>query len=234
MNIAIVEDSDDDAKILSRYLTKFEKETGTQLSVKRFTDGVNFVSDYKPVYDIVFFDIMMPMMSGMEAAERIRRTDESVTIIFITNMPQYAIKGYEVSAVDFMIKPIAYSSFSERFSRAVKRSESARRRVPLIVSDDEGQAIRIFAEEVYYITKERNYVYFHSPDGVYKRREELKTTLQSLRELPFSQLSSGVLVNLARIESMTANTVTVNGEILPIARARKKAFIESYMNYLGE
>lgn len=234
MNIAIIEDRDDDAKILIRYLTKFETETGTRLNVTRFTDGINFVSDYKPVYDIVFFDIMMPMMSGMEAAQRIRSVDESVTIIFITNMPQYAIDGYAVNAIDFMLKPIAYSSFRKRFSKAIKQSESSHRRIMLIVSDDDGQKVRIFAQDVYYITKERNYVYFHSSDGVYKKREELKTTLQSLRELPFSQLSSGVLVNLARIESMTASTVTVNGEILPIARARKKALIESYMNYLGE
>ena len=66
-------------------------------------------------------DIEMPHLNGMEAAQKIRELDKEVVIVFITNMAQYAIKGYEVDALDFILKPLNYYTFSMRFTRAVGR-----------------------------------------------------------------------------------------------------------------
>lgn len=63
----------------------------------------------------------MPHLNGMEAAQKIRELDKEVVIVFITNMAQYAIKGYEVDALDFILKPLNYYTFSMRFTRAVGR-----------------------------------------------------------------------------------------------------------------
>ena len=86
-----------------------------------FSDGDEIALGYKAVYDIILMDIEMKFMDGMMAAEEIRKVDTEVIIIFITNSPQYAIKGYAVDALDYVLKPVSYYAFSQRLGRAVER-----------------------------------------------------------------------------------------------------------------
>ena len=98
-NIAIVEDEDGAAELLHGYIERFSKETGLDFQIDRFRDAVGFLTDYKAKYAVVFMDIQMPNRDGMSAAVELREVDKTVSIIFITNLIQYAQKGYEVDAV---------------------------------------------------------------------------------------------------------------------------------------
>lgn len=233
LNIAVVEDNDEDAAILGEFLKRYSAETGRTFEVKRFCGAFDFVSDYKPVYDLIFLDIMMPDLNGMDAAARIRETDESVVLAFVTNLAQFAIQSYEVDASEFILKPPTYAVFREKMSKLTRLSERARKKVPLLVNDDYGRTVRIFASDVFYVLKEKNYVYFYLSDAVYKRREELKIALPRLKGAPFLQVNSGCCVNLDYLDEITQKSVKVKGEIFPIARARKKLFIDGYMKYLN-
>lgn len=75
--------------------------------IRRFKDAVDFISD-KMSFDLIFLDIEMPYMSGMELAKHIREYNKVSVIIFVTNMKQYAVNGYEVGALDFVVKPVSY------------------------------------------------------------------------------------------------------------------------------
>ena len=122
MRIAVVEDEQEQRDLLSGYIQKFAQETNTQHTVDLFENGLKLLEDFKPEYDIILLDIEMPGINGMETAEQIRALDENVVLMFITNMAQYAVGGYSVGALDFVLKPINYTTFSIRFSRAVKRA----------------------------------------------------------------------------------------------------------------
>lgn len=98
IRIAIVEDEQNYIDKLSEYLDRYKKEYGEQLSVTVFHDGDEISSGYKAQFDIILMDIEMKFVNGMSAAEEIRKVDSEVTIIFITNTPQYAVRGYEVGA----------------------------------------------------------------------------------------------------------------------------------------
>ena len=118
-NIAILEDEDGAAELLISYIEKYSAVTGQKFEIMRFKSAVEFLADYKSVYAVIFSDIQMPEMNGMDAAVELRKRDKTVSIIFITNLVQYAQRGYEVDAVSFLVKPVSYFDFSMKFKKAL-------------------------------------------------------------------------------------------------------------------
>lgn len=108
IRIAMVEDEAAVREQLMGYVQRYTRQYGTEFSVTEFADGVDILENYRPVYDIVFLDVEMKHLDGMETARRIRALDADVVLIFITNMAQYAIKGYAVGALDYVLKPVPY------------------------------------------------------------------------------------------------------------------------------
>lgn len=115
VSIAIVDDDTEDILTLERHIARYFAEKGGEYGIASFYDGSELMRDYAPKYDIVFLDIDMEKLNGMAAAKRIRDTDEHTAIVFVTRMAKYAIKGYEVSALDFIVKPVEYGSFALKF-----------------------------------------------------------------------------------------------------------------------
>ena len=100
IHIAIVDDEVDYISQIQEYLARYEKESGESVKVSVFNDGDGIVHRYRSQFDIILMDVQMKFMDGMSAAEEIRKIDSEVVIIFITNTPQYAIRGYAVEALD--------------------------------------------------------------------------------------------------------------------------------------
>ena len=111
LRVAVAEDNPKDRERLLSFLKKYGEEKDVQIEVAEYTDGSELLDQYRPCYDVIFLDVEMPQMDGMKAAEKIRETDEEVILIFITNMAKYAIRGYEVQALDFVLKPVKYDAF---------------------------------------------------------------------------------------------------------------------------
>ena len=104
IRIAIVEDEEAYVQQLISYLHEYQKTANEEIAVTVYRDGDEITSKYKSQYDIILMDIQMKFVDGMTAAEEIRSIDSSVVIIFITNMTQYAIQGYKVGAMDYILR----------------------------------------------------------------------------------------------------------------------------------
>ena len=121
IKIAIVEDEAAVRDQLTDYVRRYTRQYGTEFEVTCFTDGDEILENYRPAFDIIFLDVEMKRLNGMETAQRIRELDDDVLLIFITNMAQYAIKGYSVGALDYVLKPVPYFAFSQQLQKAVNQ-----------------------------------------------------------------------------------------------------------------
>ena len=143
--------ADDDAVFLAKiekYVRKYQEENNTDIQLTTFSDAKELIEGYHPVYDIVILDIEMPGMNGMEAAEKIRQTDENVVLMFITNMIQYAIRGYSVGALDFVMKPVNYYTFSLKLTRAIGRIQKNGKEILLKLQDS---VKKVPVDAIYYV-----------------------------------------------------------------------------------
>lgn len=140
IKIAIVEDEAAVRDQLTDYVRRYTRQYGTEFEVTCFTDGDEILENYRPAFDIIFLDVEMKRLNGMETAQRIRELDDDVLLIFITNMAQYAIKGYSVGALDYVLKPVPYFAFLHSCKRrstswpagaALPGSPGGRRYAPL-------------------------------------------------------------------------------------------------------
>ena len=231
LTIAIVEDEDREAELLSGYINHFCSARNTEYNIKRFTNGADFIRSYRPVYDIVFMDIMLPGQNGVETARELRELDEGVTLIFVTNMANLAVKGYEVDALDFIIKPVKYDSFAMKMERVLK-ALSARRSVDISIRTD--RAIKVVSSaRITYIEVIHHSLVYHMQDGELRSRGTLDALEKQLAGEHFVRCNACYLVNMRYITEVSGDDVIVAGDTLKISRAKKKSFMQAFTNYLG-
>lgn len=229
--IAIVEDEAAVREQLAGYVQRYTRQYGTPFEVTEFADGMEILEDYRPQFDIIFLDVEMKHLDGMETARRIRERDGGVLIVFITNMAQYAIRGYAVGALDYVLKPVPYFAFSQQLQKAVERLH--KRQKTFLTVPVEGGLRRLDVGSLYYLESEGHYVHFYAEDGDLVAPGSLKSYEEKLADKPFVRCNSGYLVNLAQVRAVQQNTVQVGPYTLQISRPKKKAFLESLTDYIG-
>ena len=204
---------------------------GVHFSITRFRDALSFLDEYSGNYDLIFMDIELPHMDGMEAVRRIREKDENVIVIFVTNMAQYAIKGYEVNALDFIVKPVRYDSFAIKMDRAISKFKLSQNKEIWIT--DRNNKRRLRTADIKYVEVVHNNCIYHTADGDYTTYDQLYNVCELLKDAPFALCNRCFLVNLKYVTAIEELTVTVAGEKLQISRNKRKSFLTSLNEYLG-
>ncbi len=232
IKVAVVDDSSEDARQLAGYLKKYETEHDLSIQTTVFLASFDFLEEYHGEYDVVFLDIEMPGSNGLDVAREIRSKDDAVGIIFVTSMARYAIQGYEVNAIDFMVKPIGYYSFSIKLEKAF-RFFHMRNTHEIIISNKDGIR-KIASSDVFYIEKEKDDLVFHTKQGSFRERGSIKTLKEKLTGLSFAECTSGCLVNLKYVKYVGKDTVCLADIVeLPLSRRLKRQFSQEYISYVG-
>jgi DNA-binding LytR/AlgR family response regulator len=231
IQIAIVEDEQQMRCHLADYVKRYEAQSNERFNVSLFSDGAEIVYEYKASYDIIFMDIQMDHMDGFSAAKRIREMDADVILIFITNMANYAIRGYSVKAMDFVLKPVSYFVFSQQLQKAV--SQVKMRTQSYLALPIEDGMIRLNVSEVLYIESLNHRLIIHSKDAEYAISGTLKGIEQKLERQHFFRCNNCYLVNMAHVKTIRQKIVSVGGCELQISRPRKKAFMNALTDYIG-
>lgn len=232
IRVAIVEDEKEDARRLLDCLHQFEKDSAETFKITQYTDGDALLQDYHAQFDFILTDVKMKLMDGISAAEEIRKLDSEVVIIFITNMAQYAIRGYAVDAFDYILKPVSYFAFSERLSKAIERMKKREKKTLTIKT--RGCITRVDVSDIYYVESQRHVIFWHTASGIYESAGRMMDIEEKLSQLNFRRGNKGYLINLEHVEGMKGDCAIVKGEMLVISRARRKNFIEELAEYWGE
>lgn len=232
IHLAIVEDEMLYVQQLTEYLERYQKESGTKIRITRFSDGDEIVAEYKGDFDIILMDIQMRFMDGMSAAEQIRSMDQEVVIMFITNMTQYAIRGYEVDALDYMVKPIEYFAFSQKLNRAIGRIRKKDRHYISIPLEEGVQKLAV--DEIYYVESQGHSMNYHTEKGNYASRGTMKELEEVLTPYGFFRSGKGFLVNMKYVDGVQENCCVIRGEKLPISRMKRKPFMDALVQHMSE
>lgn len=231
IHIAIVDDEQKQRDLLCGYLERYRQESGRQLRVTAFADAETFLQGYQPDFDIIFMDIQLPDRDGMTLSKKLRETNRTVILIFVTNMVQMAVEGYSVDAMDFIVKPVNYYRMAAALDKACLQLEQ-KQGVTLTIRTKNGLYC-IDSSQLCYVEMQAHHTIFHTTTGVYDAVGSLKKLEQQLEGQGFARCNSGYLVGLRYVRAVTEETVEVNGEPLRISRTRRKEFLRQLSDYLG-
>lgn len=231
INVAIVEDERPAAELLAGFLEKYSGQYGEQFKTVCFADAITFLTNYQPNYDLVFMDIELPDLNGMDAAKKMRGLDKDVTLIFVTNMAQFAVKGYEVGAYDFIVKPVMYPNFALKLRRALEyiRGKSG---VKLHIPVDNG-VMCLPSSEIKYVEIIKHRIIYHTLSGDYNSHGTLKKVEALLPDAHFVRCNSCYLVNLRFVTAVIDYQAHIGGEVLQISHPKKREFMRALNNYFG-
>jgi DNA-binding LytR/AlgR family response regulator len=232
IRVGIADDVTSARQELLDHLARFSTESGTEFDVQTFASGESLLAAYRSNFDILFLDVEMADLDGFDTARRVRELDNEVVIVFVTNMSQFAIKGYEVNALSYLLKPVPYFAFAQELARCVERIQ--RRSSPDLVVTADNAIIRLNLDEIIYIESAKHRITVHTFTRPYSYSGTLRAVEKEVESGGFFRSNNYYLVNLRYVKRVEQNTsVMVGGQELAISRARKKPFLEALADHLG-
>ncbi len=232
--IAIVDDEKSAIETLETHLKKFQEENPSlELNVRTFLSPDEFFEHENENFDLLFLDVEMPEMSGFVVAERLREKYSEIAIIFITNMAQYAIKGYSVEALDYVLKPVGYYAFSMKMKKAITYMERhSSKEIPIKLGESE--FINVSVRDILYVEVLLHYIVYHTKEREFKVRGSMNEAEKTLKPYAFARIGKSFLVNMRSVKGVNGMDITLkNGEVLKLSRSKKEEFLTQFFAFMG-
>ena len=242
LRVAIVEDVLDEASVLRNYVERYCSSIGVDVSVDVYSSSTDFIESFSKQYQILFLDIeLLPHEdNGMDLAHEIREKDDDCAIVFVTNLSRYAIEGYQVKAIDYILKPINYDIFSFRFDSIIKPFLTKDTRSIVIKSRGAYHKLRI--QDIYYLCVINHICYFYGTfsSGDDERHltshecwMQLSAAEKEINSSHFVKCSPSYLINIDHVSQILKDSLLVGSTSLPLSRNKKKSVVAAYMNSFG-
>lgn len=230
MNCIII----DDEPLAREELHALIQEISKIEVVAKFSSAIKALEFLKEnEVDLIFSDIEMPLLNGLDFAEQI---PEKTLIVFTTAYSQYALKSYEFDAIDYLLKPID----SNRLDKAIKKAELYQSLLLESKNTIESNTLdflfikadrryhKIYFKDVWFIEGLKDYVIIHTKNQKLITAMNLKNMNLKLPEDLFLRVSKSYVVNLEYIDSFDNHTVYINDSEIPLGEVYKKDFFEKY------
>jgi DNA-binding LytR/AlgR family response regulator len=232
IQIGVVDDDAASREVVAAHLRRFQDEHPVQLAVRTYRDGRDLVRSYRSDLDVLFLDVEMAEMGGFETARAIREVDQRVVIVFVTRLGQLAVRGYEVDALSYLVKPVGYFAFAQQLARCVTRVR--RLGCDAIMLPTARGAARVEVADIVHVASQKHRMVVHALDGQYAFTGVLKTLEAELSARGFFRCSNSFLVNLRHVQAVhRASCIVLGGAEIPVSRARKRAFLDALVDHVG-
>ena len=226
VRVAIAEDSPACARQLQDCLHRYEELHGACFAVSVYQSGAELLEHYRGDWDLVFLDIDMPGMNGMDTARELRSMDQAVMLIFVTNLAQYAIQGYSVGAFDYILKPLHYYEMDMKLQLALRQFGGRQEKSILIKLD--GDLHRIPVAQIDYIEINSHRIYYYTRQGRFESSsgQTLRQLESMLAPYGFVRCNKGTLINIRHVKCLNGDTLTLTEATLVVSRSHRKAVME--------
>ena len=231
IRVAVVEDDAATREALCGYVERYAREENVDYVPVPFSDAVSFLED-KAGCELVFMDIAMPQINGMRAAQKLRERDALTTLVFVTSLAQFAVKGYEVDACDFIVKPVFYEQFKSKMKRIRRAVESVGSDRITFAFSDSMRSVRV--NDIRYAEVSGHVMFVHVQDEVIETRKSISRFDEELKKYGcFFRINACYLVNARYVTDVDGYDCCIGSEVLKISRSRKKAFMDGLTAYFG-
>lgn len=228
IQIAIVDDERDDLCELSKKVELFFSHKVLPFQIHTFLSGQNLIQSSR-IYDLIFLDIQMTGMSGLETAKQIRKSSISALLVFVTILPEYVFDAFEVDASDYLIKPID----NQRFDRLMQRLYGKIRRKDqqtFLLSNHPYKSLLF--REIFYCEAVNHKVEIHTNKEVYTVRFKIED-LEKQLDCRFFRCHRSYLINLAYVRGYEQGLALLsNAEKVPVSRLRKQEFLQAVLTFM--
>lgn len=232
ISIAIIEDDKKAAEELQSILERFGQEEKEKFEITAFDSAVPFLTTYTKQFQLIFMDIDLPKLNGMDAVRKLREVDKDCMVIFVTSLAQYALKGYEVNAFDFILKPVNYYDFRLKMLRVMENLHEKYAQDKRIFINNRYVKTTLCASEILYVEVVKHSLLFHTVDKkVYTENKPMKWIQEELKGYPFALCNQCYLVNLKYVSQVENYNVYLGDISLLISHPRKKGFLSALNDY---
>ncbi|MBR2287895.1 MAG: response regulator transcription factor [Clostridia bacterium] len=231
MRLAIVEDEAEIRASIAQSVRAWAEKSGAGVEVSAFENGSAFLESPTP-FDIVLMDIQMPGMDGLTCARLLREKDEKVQLIFITAMIQYAIQGYKVNALDYLLKPVDPNELDRALTRAVEHLSTSSE-PPLTLRSAQGISY-VAVADILFAEAVDHAVMVHTLQGAYPASMTLKQVESLLAGKGFFRCHAAYLVNLKKVERITASDAVIGAWNVPVSKHRRREFLQAMAGDWGK
>lgn len=209
--------------MLSDFIKRYRDETGLNMQVLSYDNGEKLLRHYPFEMDLIFLEIPLTKMNGIEIARRIRSIDSQVGIVFLTTVLNHVLEAYEVRASNYLIKPLRYS----RFLQEVEQARARRGQNRFFIETNDYGMYKIYTKSICYIETEERNTKIHTETDLIVSYKRMKEHEQTLFEPYFIRCHTGFIVNLLHFEKLEQNDIILlSGMRIPISRNRKKEVVK--------
>ena len=231
MRIAVCDDERYFRDLITEKISEIYKDD-IDMVIRTFEDGFDFLKNYYEnidTYDMIFLDIEMENINGIDTAKEIRKLNKDVNIVFLTSHDEFAKDGYEVNAFRYLSKPIQEDKLIEAIESIKKKSDSVKK----ILLSSKGEEILIKIKEIIYMEAQNKDIYIHTIHNIYNEKNNLTHYEEILKNYGFFRVHRSYLINLDFVKSFTSKEIVLdNEEKIYLSRLKYKTFKEHLYAYI--
>lgn len=230
--IAICDDEEDFISLLRAQVSEILKDKGVDFDIAAFPSGealLSHISEKSAAFDLFLLDIFMRKINGVDTAKAIRCANDSAAIIFTTASDRYVFSGYEVQALQYLLKPINRQALAAALAVDLKRRYENR----YFVFKSSGMTQKVSYDDIEYLESTVNSVKLVAKQGTYKIYEQISELENVLPKLSFCRCHRGFIVNFRHVSKMNAQSfITEQGTVIPIGKTYAETVGDAFLSYI--